>query len=125
MAIERFTKDHEWISAEGGIGTVGITHHAQSQLGDIVFVELPEAGRKAAKGEAVAVVESVKAASDVYAPVAGELIEANGDIAANPALVNEDAEGRAWFFKLRIADAAELDKLMDRAAYEAFVKESS
>ncbi len=125
MATERFTKDHEWIRAEGGVGTVGITNHAQTQLGDIVFVEVPEVGRKAAQGEAVAVVESVKAASDVYAPVAGEVVEANADIAANPALVNEDAEGRAWFFKLKIANAAELDKLMDRVAYEAFVKESS
>jgi glycine cleavage system H protein len=124
MAAERFTKDHEWIRAEGGVGTVGITNHAQTQLGDIVFVEVPEVGRKAAQGEAVAVVESVKAASDVYAPVAGEVIEANAGLAANPALVNEDAEGRAWFFKLRIADAAELDTLMDRAAYEAFVKEN-
>ncbi len=124
MATERFTKDHEWIRVEGGVGTVGITNHAQTQLGDIVFVEVPEVGRKAAQGEAVAVVESVKAASDVYAPVAGEVIEANASLAANPALVNEDAEGRAWFFKLRIADAAELDTLMDRAAYEAFVKEN-
>jgi glycine cleavage system H protein len=125
MATERFTKDHEWIRVEDGVGTVGITDHAQSQLGDIVFVEVPEVGRKAGQGEAVAVVESVKAASDVYSPVAGEVIAANGDLAGNSALVNEDAEGRAWFFKIRIADPAELDKLMDRAAYEAFVKESS
>ena len=125
MAIERFTKDHEWIRAEGGIGTVGITDYAQEQLGDIVFVEVPEAGRKVTKGEAVAVVESVKAASDVYAPVAGEVVEANADVAATPALVNEDAEGRAWFFKIRIADAAELDALMDRAGYEAFVQQAS
>ena len=125
MATERFTKDHEWIRVEDGVGTVGITNHAQSQLGDIVFVEVPEVGRKAGPGEAVAVVESVKAASDVYAPVAGEVIAANADLAGNAALVNEDAEGRAWFFKIRIANAAELDKLMDRAAYEAFVKESS
>jgi glycine cleavage system H protein len=125
MATERFTKDHEWIRVEGGVGTVGITDHAQGQLGDIVFVEVPELGRKAAQGEAVAVVESVKAASDIYAPVAGEVIEANAELAANSALVNEDAEGRAWFFKIRIANPAELDKLMDRAAYEAFVKESS
>lgn len=125
MAIERFTKDHEWIRADGGVATIGITDHAQSQLGDIVFVELPEVGRKAAQGEAVAVVESVKAASDVYAPVAGEVVEVNADLVGQPALVNEDAEGKAWFFKIRIADAAELDKLMDRAAYEAFVKESS
>ncbi len=124
MAIERFTKDHEWIRVDGGIGTVGITHHAQGQLGDVVFVDVPEAGRKAKQGEAVAVVESVKAASDVFAPVSGEVVEANADLAGQPALVNEDAEGKAWFFKLRIADPAELDKLMDRAAYEAFVEES-
>jgi glycine cleavage system H protein len=125
MTTERFTKDHEWIRAEGGIGTVGISGHAQEQLGDIVFVELPEVGRKAARGEAVAVVESVKAASDVYAPVAGEVVEVNADVAAQPALVNEDAEGRAWFFKLKVADTAELDQLMDRAGYEAFLNQSS
>ena len=125
MTTERFTKDHEWIRVDGGIGTVGITHHAQDQLGDVVFVELPVVGRKAAKGETVAVVESVKAASDVYAPIAGEVTEANTALADQPALVNEDAEGKAWFFKLRIADAAELDGLMDRAAYEAFVKAAS
>ena len=124
MAIERFTKDHEWIRVDGGIGTVGITDHAQSQLGDVVFVEVPEAGRKTKQGEAVAVVESVKAASDIFSPVSGEVVEANADLAGQPALVNEDAEGKAWFFKLRIADPAELDTLMDRAAYEAFVKES-
>jgi len=124
MAIERFTRDHEWIRVDGGVGTVGITHHAQTQLGDIVFVDVPEAGRKAKQGEAVAVVESVKAASDIFSPVSGEVIETNADLAGQPALVNEDAEGKAWFFKLRIADTAELDTLMDRAAYEAFVKES-
>ncbi len=95
MATERFTKDHEWIRVDGGIATIGITDHAQSQLGDIVFVEVPEVGRKAAQGEAVAVVESVKAASDVYSPVAGEVVEVNGDLGATPALVNEDAEGKA------------------------------
>jgi glycine cleavage system H protein len=125
MATERFTKDHEWIRVDGGIATVGITDHAQTQLGDVVFVELPEAGRKAAAGEAVAVVESVKAASDVFSPISGEVVEVNGGLADQPALVNEDAEGKAWFFKLKVADAAELDKLMDRSAYEAFVKESS
>jgi glycine cleavage system H protein len=124
MAIERFSKDHEWIRVDGGIATVGITDHAQSQLGDVVFVEVPEVGRKAKAGEAVAVVESVKAASDVFAPVSGEVVEANGELAANFALVNEDAEGKAWFFKIKLADAGELDTLMDRAAYEAFVKES-
>jgi len=124
MAIERFTKDHEWIRVDGGIGTVGITVHAQGQLGDVVFVDVPEAGRKTQQGEAVAVVESVKAASDVFAPVSGEVVEANADLAGQPALVNEDAEGKAWFFKLKIANPAELDKLMDRAAYEAFIEES-
>jgi glycine cleavage system H protein len=125
MAIERFTKDHEWIRVDGDVATVGITNHAQDQLGDIVFVEVTEVGRKAVQGEAVAVVESVKAASDVYSPVGGEVIEVNGDLAGTPALVNEDAEGKAWFFKLKLANPAELDALMDRAAYEAFVKESS
>ena len=125
MAIERFSKDHEWVRVEGDIATVGITDHAQGQLGDVVFVEVPEVGRKAAAGDAVAVVESVKAASDVFAPVSGEVVEANGELAANFALVNEDAEGKAWFFKIKLADAGELDKLMDRAAYEAFVKENS
>jgi len=125
MTTERFTKDHEWIRVDGGIGTIGVTHHAQDQLGDVVFVELPEVGRKAAKGEAVAVVESVKAASDVYAPVTGEVTEVNAALAEQPALVNEDAEGKAWFFRLKVADAAELDGLMDRAAYEAFVKDAS
>jgi glycine cleavage system H protein len=124
MAIERFTKDHEWIRVEGGMATVGITDHAQSQLGDVVFVEVPEAGRKVAAGEAVAVVESVKAASDVFAPVAGEVVEANAELTSNFALVNEDAEGRAWFFKLRLTDPKQLDTLMDRAAYQAFVKDN-
>ncbi len=124
MATERFTKDHEWIRVDGGVGTVGITTYAQGQLGDVVFVEVPEAGRKTKQGDAIAVVESVKAASDVFAPVTGEVVEANPDLAGQPALVNEDAEGRAWFFKIKIANPAELDALMDRAAYDAFVKES-
>jgi glycine cleavage system H protein len=125
VTIERFSRDHEWIRVMGGVGTVGITDHAQSQLGDVVYVELPEVGRQAAAGEAVAVVESVKAASDVFAPVAGEVLEVNAELAGQPALVNEDAEGRAWFFKVKIANAAELAGMMDRAAYQAFVKESS
>ena len=125
MATLRFTKDHEWISVDGGIATIGITSHAQEQLGDVVFVDLPEAGRKAAAGEAVAVVESVKAASDVFTPVSGEVVEVNGDLTGQPALVNEDAEGKAWFFKIKVADEAELAGMMDRAAYEAFVKESN
>jgi glycine cleavage system H protein len=123
MALERFSKDHEYIRVDGDIGTVGITNHAQSQLGDVVFVEVPEVGRTVKAGEAAAVVESVKAASEVFAPVSGEVVEANSDIAATPALVNEDAEGKAWFFKIRLADRSELDKLMDRDAYDAFVKE--
>jgi len=125
MATLRFTKDHEWIRVDGGIGTVGITSHAQSQLGDVVFVELPEAGRKAAAGEAVAVVESVKAASDVFTPVSGEVVEVNGDLTGQPALVNEDAEGKAWFFKIKVADEGELAGMMDRAAYDAFVKDGA
>jgi glycine cleavage system H protein len=125
MAIERFTKDHEWIRVDGGVATIGITEHAQTQLGDVVFVELPDVSRKVAQGEAVAVVESVKAASDVFAPVTGEVVETNNDIVGQPALVNEDAEGKAWFFKVKVANTAELDGLMDRAAYEAFVKETS
>jgi glycine cleavage system H protein len=122
MPLERFTKDHEYIRVEGDVGTVGITDHAQSQLGDVVFVEVPAVGRKVKSGEATAVVESVKAASDIYAPVSGEVIEANADLAQNTSLVNEDAQGRAWFFKIRIADKSELDKLMDTEAYAAFVK---
>lgn len=125
MAIERFTKDHEWIRVEGDVGTVGITNHAQTELGDMVFVELPQTGRKTVKGEAIAVVESVKAASDVYAPISGEVTEVNGDLPGTPALVNGDAEGKGWLFKLKIADPAELDSLMDRAAYEAFVRQAS
>jgi glycine cleavage system H protein len=125
MAIEKFSKDHEWVRVDGDIATIGITNHAQEQLGDVVFVEVPEVGRKVSAGEAVAVVESVKAASDVYAPVSGEVTEANADLAGNSALVNEDAEGKAWFFKVRLANTAELDALMDRAAYDAFVKENS
>lgn len=124
MANERFTRDHEWIRAEGGIGTVGITSYAQDQLGDIVFVDLPTIGRNAKQGEQICSVDSVKTAADVYAPVAGEVGEVNGDLAANPALVNEDAEGRGWFFKIKIANAGELDGLMDRAGYEAFVKDA-
>ena len=122
---ERFTKDHEWVRLDGDIATIGITAHAQQQLGDVVFVELPDVGRKATQGEAVAVVESVKAASDVFSPIAGEVTAVNGDLTGQPALVNEDAEGKAWFFKLKVANLGELDGLMDRAAYEAFVKENA
>jgi glycine cleavage system H protein len=114
-----YTKEHEWIRVEGDTGTVGITDHAQSQLGDIVFVEVPEAGRQVDKGGEAAVVESVKAASDVYAPVGGEVIEGNGALADEPSLVNTDPEGAGWFFKLRLSDPAQLEELMDAEAYRA------
>lgn len=120
--IERYTKDHEYIRVDGDVGTVGITTYAQEKLGDVVFVEVPDVGRKLEAGKEAAVVESVKAASDIYAPVSGEVIAANADLSANPALVNEDAQGKAWFFKVRIADMKQLDGLMDAAAYAAFVK---
>ncbi len=116
-----FTEEHEWIDVDGDIATVGISDFAQQQLGDIVFVELPEEGKSVGKGDDAAVVESVKAASDVYAPVSGEVVEANGALEGEPALVNSDAEGEGWFFKLRLSDASELEGLMDAAAYEAFV----
>ena len=113
-----FTPDHEWLRIEGDVATIGVTDYAQSQLGDVVFVELPKVGRQLKKAEAAAVVESVKAASDVYAPISGEVLEVNDAVAAEPALVNSDAGGRAWFFKLKIADKKELDGLMDEAAYK-------
>ncbi len=117
-----YTREHEWIRVDGDTGTVGISNHAQEQLGDVVYVELPEVGRKLAKGEAAAVVESVKAASEVYAPVSGEVIEVNETLPDQPELVNQDPEGAAWFFRLRIADAAELEDLMDADAYRTFVE---
>lgn len=113
-----FTEDHEWISVDGDVATIGITDYAQSQLGDVVFVELPKIGRALKKTEAAAVVESVKAASDVYAPISGEVVEINEALAAEPALVNSDANSKAWFFKLKISDKSELDGLMDEAAYK-------
>lgn len=125
MPIQRFSKDHEYIRVDGDIGVVGITAHAAGQLGDIVFVQVPEIGQKVKAHETCAVVESVKAASDVYSPVSGEVTKVNGDLAGNPALVNESAEDKGWFYRIRIADKSELDALMDRAAYDAFVKESS
>ncbi len=114
-----FTSDHEWLRIEGDVATIGVTDYAQSQLGDVVFVELPKVGRQLKKAEAAAVVESVKAASDVYAPITGEVLEVNDAVVADPALVNSDAGGSAWFFRLRIADRGELDGLMDEAAYTA------
>ncbi len=116
-----FTEDHEWVEVDGDIGTVGITDYAQGQLGDIVFVDVPEEGKTLAKGDEAAVVESVKAASDVYSPVSGAVIEGNDELSDNPALVNEDADGEGWFFKLTLSDLDELKDLMDEAKYEAFV----
>ena len=112
-----FTKDHEWIRVEGDQATVGISNHAQEALGDIVFAEAPEAGRQLSKGADAAVVESVKAASDVYSPVSGEVTEANPAIADDPSVINNDPEGEGWFFKLRLSDPAELEGLMDEASY--------
>ena len=118
----RFTREHEWIRLEGDVATVGISDHAQQALGDIVFAEVPEAGRRVAKGAEAAVVESVKAASDVYSPVAGEVIEGNPAIADDPALINRDPEGEGWFFKLKLDDAGEVEGLMDESAYREWVK---
>jgi len=117
-----FTQDHEWISVEGDSATVGITDYAQAQLGDVVFVEVPPAGTQVAKGKEAAVVESVKAASDVYAPVSGTVTQANSELEADPSLVNTSPEGSGWFFKLTLSNPAELEGLMDETAYKAFVE---
>ena len=117
-----FTGEHEWIKVDGDTATIGISDHAQAALGDIVFAEVPDQGRSLNKGDEAAVVESVKAASDVYAPVAGEVIEGNPALADDPALINRDPEGEGWFFKMTLADASELDGLMDEPAYREWVK---
>ena len=117
----RYTKEHEWVNVDGDVATIGITEHAQEQLGDVVFVELPQVGKKVVKGGEAAVVESVKAASEVYAPLSGEVIEVNKKLESDPALVNREAEGGAWFMKVKLADRSELDDLMEKAAYDAFV----
>jgi len=122
MASIRYTKDHEWIRLDGETGTVGISNYAQAQLGDVVYVELPAVGKKIGKGEEAAIVESVKAASEVYAPVGGEVIEVNAGLDATPGAVNEDAEGAGWFLKLKVANVVELDELMDEAQYKAFLE---
>ncbi|MGX5735556.1 glycine cleavage system protein GcvH [Bosea thiooxidans] len=122
MAETRYTKDHEYIRIEGDTGTVGISDYAQGQLGDVVFVELPEIGKALSKGGEAAVVESVKAASEVYAPVSGEVVEVNGELESAPGTVNEDPAGKGWFLKIKIADAAELDGLMNEAEYQNYVK---
>jgi glycine cleavage system H protein len=118
----RFTKDHEWVEVVGDVATIGITAYAAGQLGDVVFVETPEPGKAVKAGDGLAVVESVKAASDVYAPISGEVTEANTGLSNNPETVNQDPEGDGWFARLKLADPAELDKLMDRAAYETYLQ---
>jgi glycine cleavage system H protein len=118
---KHYTKEHEWITVDGDIATVGITNHAQEQLGDVVFVELPAIGKTVTKGGDAAVVESVKAASEVYAPVSGDVVEVNKELEGDPALVNREAEGAAWFMKVKLKDKAELADLMDKAAYDKFV----
>ncbi len=117
----KFSQDHEWVSVEGGIATIGITNHAQEQLGDVVFVELPAIGKKVTKGGEAAVVESVKAASEVYAPVTGEVVDVNKELEGDPALVNRGAEGDGWFMKIKLSNPAELNDLMDKPAYDKFV----
>ena len=122
MAETRYTKDHEYIRIEGDTGTVGITDYAQGQLGDVVFVELPSVGKALAKGGEAAVVESVKAASDVYAPVSGEVVEANDALSTAPETVNADPEGDGWFARIKVSDPSQLDALMDQAAYDDYLK---
>ena len=123
MAETRYTSEHEWIRLDGDVATIGISVYAQEQLGDVVFVELPDIGRKVAPGDDMAVVESVKAASEVYAPVGGEVTEANDALAESPGLVNSDPTGEGWFFKLRIADPKDLDQLMSAEDYKDYVKD--
>jgi glycine cleavage system H protein len=122
MSKERYTEEHEWVRAENDVGTVGITTYAQEQLGDVVYIELPEVGRQVQKGKEMAVVESVKAASEIYAPVSGEVVEVNEALSADPATVNRDAMGEGWFVRIRLSDPAELDGLMDGDAYESYVE---
>lgn len=117
----RYTKEHEWVRVEDDVATIGITNYAQEQLGDVVFVELPEVDTEVEAGNEFAVVESVKAASEVYSPIGGTVVEVNEDLAAKPAMVNEDAEGEGWFVKVKLSDPDELDELMDAKAYKAYV----
>ena len=116
----KYTEDHEWVNVEGDVATVGITQHAQDALGDVVFVELPEVGKTYAQKDTAGVVESVKAAADVYMPVSGEIVEINQALADEPSLANSDPMGAGWFFKVKLSDASQLDALMDEAAYKAF-----
>lgn len=123
MSTVKYSKEHEWISVDGDVATIGITQHAAEQLGDLVFVELPAVGKTVAPGDEAAVVESVKAASEVYAPLSGEVVEINSVLEGEPGKVNEAPEGEGWFLKLKLSDPSELDGLMDEAAYKAFVAE--
>ena len=122
MALKKYTEDHEYLSVDGDIGTIGVTNFAQEKLGDVTFVELPATGEKVKQGNPVAVVESVKAASDIYAPASGIIIEVNATLNDKPELINEDAEGAAWILKIKLTDTSELDKLMDLDAYLAYAK---
>ncbi len=122
MSTVKYTRDHEWVRVEGDVAVIGITDYAQTQLGDVVYVELPELGRRVAQGKEAAVVESVKAASEVYAPISGEVVAVNDALSGEPGKVNADPMGAGWFLKLRIADAKELEALMDETAYTAFVE---
>ena len=124
MSEKKFSKQHEWISVEGDIATVGITKHASEMLGDVVFVELPEKGKMIEKDGQAGVVESTKAASDIYSPIAGEIVENNQSIVDDPAAVNKDPEGNAWFFKIKVKNKSDLDTLMNKADYQKFAKEN-
>lgn len=119
--MRRYTEDHEWVDVAGDVATVGITQHAQEALGDLVFIELPEVGRRLDKGESAATVESVKAASDVYVPLSGEIIETNPDITSDPSLVNASPEDKGWFFRIRMADPAQADALLEEDAYRKLI----
>lgn len=123
MSDLRYSEEHEWVMVDGDVATVGISDFAQQQLGDVVFVELPDVGRSVERGGEIAVVESVKAASEIYAPVSGEVVEINGALEDQPGLVNESAEADGWFFRIRMTDASEIDELMDAAAYKTFADE--
>ena len=119
--MKRFTEEHEWLRVEGDEVVVGITNHAAEQLGDVVFVELPEEGTTVSKDDEVVVIESVKAASDILAPIDGEITEVNGALTDNPSMVNDDPQGEAWFFKMKVSDASQMDDFMDEAAYQKFI----
>lgn len=122
MSDMKYALDHEWICLDGDTGTVGISVYAQEQLGDVVYVELPKLGQQVKRGEQICVVESVKAASELFAPVSGEVVEINNDVAAKPEIINQDAEGKGWFARIKVSDMAELDALMDEAAYGDYIK---